>query len=117
MTVILRELRPEPIHSPRLKKLAVNWNRLNPGQFKNLPKAEKIPVQGCSPDHNFYLAVDTSGSYPQESKTLGWKNNRFPFGKLYGFETNLGIVAVPDVAIHGYRCYETSGYWTIDAMG
>ena len=113
-----KELRITPIHSPRLKKVSVNWNRLNPGQFKNLPKAEAIPLQGCSPDPNFYLAVEISGSYPEERKILKWnKNNRFPFGKLYGFETNLGNVSVPDVAIHGYRCCEIYGYWTIDAMG
>jgi hypothetical protein len=113
-----KELRITPIHSPRLKKVSVDWNRLNPGQFKNLPKAEAIPLQGCSPDPNFYLAVETSGSYPEERRILKWnKNNRFPFGKLYGFVTNLGIVSVPDVAVHGYRCCEIYGYWTIDAMG
>ena len=111
-----RELRITPIHSPHLKKPVVNWNRLNPGQFKNLPKAVAIPVQGCSPDPNFYLAVEAA--YDWRCNTLKWNStNRFPFRSLYGFETNLGIVSVPDVAIHGYRCYETSGYWTIDAMG
>ena len=111
-----RALRPPPIHSPRLKKPAVNWNRLNPGQFKNLPKAEAFPVQSCSQDPAFYLAVEDPSDW--KGKTYKWNSsNRFPFGHLYGFATNMGIVAVPDVSIHGYRCSEGSGCWYIDAMG
>ena len=112
-----RELRPAPIHSPRLKKLVVNWNRLNPGQFRNLPKAQALPVSSCSQDPDFYLATDSFDSYPQERKLLRWTHSRCPFGQLYGFSTNMGTVAVPDVAIHGYRCCETNGQWNIDAMG
>ena len=112
-----RELRITPIHSPHLKKPVVNWNRLNPGQFKNLPKAFAFTVEGCPQDPDFYLAVDEVGSYPDVRKILRWKNTRFPFGKLYGFGTNMGPVAVPDVAVHGYRCCENTGSWVIDAMG
>lgn len=113
-----RELRPPPIHSPRLKKPAVNWNRLNPGQFKNLPKAEAFPVSSCSPDPEFYLAEEIAND-TWRTRSLKWlrSDNRFPFGYLHGFSTNMGIVAVPEMPIHGYRCCEGTGYWMIDAMG
>ena len=76
-----RELRPAPIHSPRLKKPAVNWNRLNPGQFKNLPKAEAFPVSSCSPDPEFYLAEEIAND-THRTRSLKWlrSDNRFPFG-------------------------------------
>ena len=112
-----KELRPPPIYSPRLKKPVVNWNRLNPNQFRNLPKAEGFPVQGCSQDQNFYVETETLGSYPDVRTFLKWERTRFPFGIRFGFSTNMGIVAVPDVPIHGYRCYEGSGNWSIDAIG
>ena len=110
-----KESRLPPIYSPRLKKRVVNWNRLNPGQFRNLPKAEGFPVQGCSQDQNFYVEKETLGSYPDVRTFLKWERKKHPFGIRFGFSTNKGIVAVPDMPIHGYRCSEYSGDWLIDA--
>ena len=108
-------LRHPPVHSPRLPIPHVNWRSLNPNQFKNLPQPSAFPVQGCSLDPDLYLKkepVYTQGYYRSR---LVWEISSNPFGYKYGFNTNMGVVAVPDIPIHGYRCCEGSGNWDIDA--
>ena len=107
-----RELRPPPIYSPRLKKPIVNWARLNSFQFKNLPQPERFPVHGCSHDAKLYETADSTSYSP-----LKWGIGPYPFGSLHGFYTNMGVVAVPDQPLHGYRCYPGTGTWEIDARG
>ena len=107
-----RELRPPPIYSPRLKKPIVNWARLNYFQFKNLPQPERFPVHGCSHDAKLYETADSTSYSP-----LKWGIGPYPFGSLHGFYTNMGVVAVPDQPLHGYRCCPGTGTWEIDARG
>ena len=115
-----QQMRPPLVKSPPLQQPRVNWNRLNPGQYKNLPQPVLCPVQSCSPDPMFYeKEVDVYISQGQGSmrKYPAWGRTEAPFGKMYGFSTNMGTVAVPDVPVHGYRCCHYSGTWQIDAGG
>eukprot|EP00091_Calanus_sinicus_P002775 TRINITY_DN12880_c0_g1_i1.p1 TRINITY_DN12880_c0_g1~~TRINITY_DN12880_c0_g1_i1.p1 ORF type:complete len:239 (-),score=63.27 TRINITY_DN12880_c0_g1_i1:242-958(-) len=109
-----QQVRPPPIHSPHLRKPCVNWTKLNQFQLKNLPAAEAFPLQSCSPDPAFYLKKAGRSDY-----LLRWnmEGNKYPFGYLYGFDTNMGIVSVPTIPTHGYRCNPYSGGWEIDARG
>ena len=113
-----QQVRPPPIHSPHLRKPCVNWNKLNQFQLKNLPQAQPFPLQSCSPDPEFYLEMDPPASYYHQP-TLKWnrEDHKYPFGYLYGHNTNMGIVSVPTLPIHGYRCSPVSGGWEIDARG
>ena len=113
-----KKLRPPPIHSPTLKKPWVNWTKLNPFQHRNLPQPSPFPIQGCSPDPEFYLKTVTLNDLFY-TKTLKWgrDDDKCPFGYLHGFSTNMGTVAVPDQVLHGYRCEPRSGTWQIDAKG
>jgi len=111
------QLRPPPVHSPCLPRPYVNWNKLNPFQHKNLPAPQSFPVLGCSPNPSFYATT-----MPDPEKYMGvqvpiWGRVPNPFGSLYGFNTNMGVVAVPNQPIHGYRCSASSGIWMIDARG
>jgi len=123
--LLASQLRPPPIYSPTLRKPNVNWSKLNPFQHKNLPKPSMFPVHGCSDDPEFYEKLlefrDGSGHY---RKTLKWNplkieelNNGNPFGRNFGFETNMGIVSIPTMPLHGYRCNSSTGEWVIDAIG
>ena len=112
-----KQLRPDPISSPHLPKASVNWNRLNPGQFRNLPSPSELPVSGCSPDPNFYLEKEPRRKEYRVIYIPKWETLDYPFGKLFGFITNMGVVSVPDQPVHGYRCCETTGVWMIDARG
>ena len=106
-----QQMRPPLVKSPPLQKPCVNWNRLNPGQYKNLPQPVLFRVHSCSPDPMFYekevdVYIEGQGTM---KKYPAWGRTEAPFGKLYGFSTNMGTVAVPDVPVHGYRCCHYSG--------
>ena len=113
-----QQLRPHLVKTPPLQKPCVNENRLNPGQYKNLPQPLAYPVQSCSPDPKFYekeVDVYIGQGHGYMKKYPAWGRKKSPFGVLYGFQTNMGVVAVPSVPVHGYRCSSTSGTWQIYA--
>jgi len=113
-------IRLAPVFSPDLPRIRVNWTALNPFQHRNLPKPTMFPVRSCSLDPQFYKRTEQfyagSGHY---RTVLSWEQpqHKYPFGHLYGFNTNMGIVAVPGQPMHGYRCDKLSGEWYIDARG
>ena len=112
------QIRPPPIHSPHLKKPFVNWTKVNPFQYKNLPQPSPFPIQGCSPDPEFYGKTEIlNDRYYTKVVKWGRDDNKCPFGIFFGFSTNMGIVPVPAQVIHGYRCNPTYGIWQLDAKG
>ena len=114
------QLRPPPIYSPTLRKATVNWNKLNPFQHKNLPKPSLYPVHGCSEDQEFYektVPYRCGGGYNRTKLKWGSEEDTIPFGHNFGFATNMGIVAIPTMPLHGYRCAPNTGEWVIDAIG
>merc|ERR1719318_619630 len=75
-----KQTRPDPIHSPTLPKVKVNWHRLNPNMKRNLPEPVQFPLQGCAQDPEFYtqmMAVYWK-SQKQEDRLL------FETGKPFG---------------------------------
>ena len=106
-----KRIRPPPVYSPHLQKPIVNWARLNSFQHKNLPQPDRFPVLGCSLDAKLYEVSDAQYS------PIKWGIGPHPFGSLHGFYTNMGVVAVPDQTLHGYRCCPGTGAWEIDARG
>jgi len=93
---------PGPIYSPNMPKPCVNWARLNTNMHRSLPPPRMFPVQGCSPNPAFYITTEGVSH---------------PFGSLYGFHTSMGVVALPDVPVHGYLCDQDTGMWIIAAEG
>jgi hypothetical protein len=107
--------RPPPIHSPTLQQPCVDWTSLNPSQHRNLPTPEKFSVQGCSQEPSFYTKTEQDYMSSYNRKVLSWEKQRHPFGSLFGFGTNMGVVAVPSQSLYGYSCCPDSGIWMIDA--
>ena len=67
--------------------------------IENIPKPNRYPVLGVSPDPNFYHEwYQTGDPYKRSQKFL----DPFPFGSKYGYETNIGVVPPPSDPIHGY---------------
>ena len=87
---------PGPIYSPPMPRPSVNWARLNTSMHRNLPPPKMFPVQGCSKDPALYTTTEDA---------------------LYGFHTSMGVVALPDVPVHGYLCDQDTGMWIIAAEG
>ena len=106
-----KQMRPDPIYSPTLSKLHVNWMRLNTNMFKNLPQPTRCTVYGCSQDPAAYTRTYRTAIGPEN--VFGDGVN--PFGALYGFHTDEGVVDLPDIAIHGYKFDVTCSKWVIAA--
>ena len=95
------------IYSAEVPIPRVDFSKVKPHLHRNLPKPTDYPVHSCSQDPKFYTECFSSdshnmyyacGSTPCKPKF----DTTFPFGSLPGFETNLGIVAVPQAPIGGY---------------
>ena len=95
------------IYSAEVPIPRVDFSKVKPHLHRNLPKPTDHPVHSCSQDPKFYAECFRSdshniyyacGSTPCKPKF----DTTFPFGSLPGFETNLGIVAVPQAPIGGY---------------
>ena len=92
-----KQIRLAPVFSPDLPRIRVNWTALNPFQQKNLPKPKMFPVSSCSLDPQFYERTERfyagSGYY---RTVLSWEQpqNNYPFGHLYGFDTNVTFLVI-----------------------
>ena len=76
------------IFSAKVAIPKVDFSKVKPHLHQKLPKPSTCPVYGCSEDPDFY----NKSSFLSSS----------PFGYLPGFETNRGIVPVPQDPIGGY---------------
>ena len=83
----------------------VNWNMV---KFKPvLPNPEPCSIYSCSQDPEFYLDKDIPCTFKR------WAPHSF--GTLPGFNTSLGIVAVPTAPVGGYVYCSDSKKWVIHA--
>ena len=71
-------------------------------------------MYGCSPDPTFYVdKPPDSPGFARDRLALFVREN--PFGSLPGYETNLGVAAVPTIPVGGY-VYSTDGKkWVLHA--
>ena len=74
----------------------------------NIPKPDSFPVLGVSQDPDFYHK-----RYERDDTTKHFLKS-FPHGALYGYETDIGIVAPPTDPIHGYILRR--GSWILHAV-
>ena len=94
----------------------VNWARVNKHFLKNLPAPDLFPILGVEQDPEFYTAtrVDYTGKqvivFTDSELTGGC-----PFGQMHGFQTDQGIVSMPEVPIHGYIWSYVDATWVIAA--
>ena len=114
---IQQQVRPPPIYSPNVPRPSVNWNTLNKHRRKNLPDPDLFPVQSVPADPNYYLDGSrykpanqhNNGQDPKTSarivagKDCGCAKCVPPFGYKYGLMTDMGVIAMPDTAVRGYR--------------
>ena len=80
----------------------INLRDVNARALGNLPKPYKYPVQGCSQDPDHYTTT-----------CYDYSNHFGPIGWAFGYQTNNGIVAVPDQPVHGYIWDHDCENWTL----
>ena len=88
------------IHSAKVMVPRIDFSKIKPHLHRNLPKPGYYPLHGCSPDPDFYHKATQSQGYERGCQP------KFecltPFGLKAAFDTNLGLVAVPEEPIGGY---------------
>ena len=83
-----------------LPRPTVSLKDVNAFALRNVPKPSTCNVHGCSPDHAFYKT-----SFKRCA----------PFGTMYGYRTNYGVVPVPEEPIYGHVWDHTAGDWMLSA--
>ena len=85
-------------------KYKVDFNKMNSHFIRNIPEPVFYPVLGCSQDPDFYRqeGMLTNPERNYYNKSLENRNYRYPHGGIYGYDTDVGIVPVPDEPIHGH---------------
>jgi len=107
---------PPPIIVPDPRPV-VNWNRLNTNQKRNPPTPVRCSLRSCAQDPDFYSKTKDVHACSRRVDNKPVFDCAAPFGSLYGFWTSKGIVALPDIPVHGYICCQEMGDWIIAAEG
>ena len=104
------QLRPTTIYSPSFPPTRVQWSSLNTNYLRNMPKPEAFPVESCSVDPSLYTVIISKT--PRDNVNIGCgrpvittTDSAFhkpnPFGTLYGFMTDVGVLPVPEMRFMG----------------
>ena len=87
-------------------KYTIDFTRVNKFFMRNIPDPKSFPIQGCSQDPAFYdrhgARRDRDGFYIDRFSPNHYKDYPPPHGRLFGYETDIGIVPVPEEAVNGY---------------
>ena len=104
---------PPPPAAPVVRYKTIDFTQVNVRSIANIPKPTSFPVHGCALDPELYnpVRMDKHGKY---DSTLPCHRNRTAFGFLYGYETDAGIVPVPDIPVHGHVWKD--GKWMLHAV-
>ena len=96
---------------PVISYHTIDIYNVNQRFINNIPKPNRYPVLGVSPDPDFYhLWYQTGDPYKRSQKFL----DTAPFGSKYGYETNIGVVPPPTEPVHGYIW--CGGGWKLNAI-
>ena len=79
---------------------------------RNLPVPQKHPKHGCSLDPTFYSTTRSRCLTNITVTTLLFETGD-PFGDEWGFVTDMGVVPLPTIPIHGFMFCPERGAWVI----
>ena len=102
-----------PPATPTIRYKSIDFTQVNVRSIANIPKPTSFPVHGCALDPELYnpVRMDKHGRY---DSTLPCHRNGTAHGFLYGYETDAGIVPVPDIPVHGHVWKD--GNWVLHAV-
>ena len=99
--------------APDINYHTIDLFNVNSRFINNIPKPNRYPVLGVSPDPDFYHKwYQTGDPYKRSQKFL----DPAPFGSLFGYETDIGIVPPPTDPVHGYIWSERYGSFVLHAV-
>ena len=107
---------PPPVPVVRYK--SIDFSKVNIRNMANIPKPSSHPIHGCSQDPKFYSeeVVLSYDYYNRPHKLESSHKKSMPFGCLYGYQTNEGIVPVPTTPVNGHVWSDDLRDWVLHAV-
>ena len=99
----------------------IDLTKVNQFFLRNIPKPEYFPIFGCSDDPEFYsderIKTDIVDYYGNRQTLPPRHKQKAPFGSLYGYKTDVGIIPVPNQSIFGHVWKGRDGEgWVLQAQ-
>ena len=105
--------------TPEIVYKTIDFSKVNVRNMANIPKPSSCPVHGCSNDPKFYTEIvklDSVDYYGRHYTSPCRHQTSAPFGSLFGYQTNDGIVPVPDTPVHGHVWSDQLRDWVLHAV-
>ena len=105
--------------TPEIVYKSIDFSKVNVRNMANVPKPTSYPVHGVSNDPDFYskiVKLDYIDYWGNQRTLESSFKKKAPFGSLYGYQTNEGIVPVPDVPVHGHVWSDHLHDWVLHAV-
>ena len=97
-------------------KYKIDLTNVNERFLQNIPKPQLYPILGVSQDPKFYQKDGQNENFNYYNRHYYSESGYFrhPHGQMFGYQTDIGIVPVPDDPIHGHVWKD--GKWTLQAQ-
>ena len=110
----------KPVTRVELPRVSVDWTRVNRRFLSNIPTPIKYPVHGCSSDPEFYNTIEERkyfglNSFQSTFHKCKFEKEQYPFGYAYGIYTDIGVIDVSDVIVHGHKWSPDEERWLLHA--
>ena len=97
----------------------IDFSKVNVRNMTNVPKPTSFPIHGVSNDPDFYTKVVKTDYYDYYGNQRTYESNfkmKAPFGSIYGYQTNEGIVPVPTLPVNGHVWSDHLHDWVLHAV-
>ena len=100
---------------PEIVYKTIDFSKVNVRNMSNIPKPNYFPIHGVSNDPEFYKKTYWSKGFEYDKKEMNFFKPS-PHGSKYGYQTNDGIVPVPDAPVHGHVWSDHLHNWVLHAV-
>ena len=100
---------------PEIVYKTIDFSKVNVRNMANIPKPNYFPIHGVSNDPEFYIKTYWSKGFEYDKKEMNFFKPS-PHGSIYGYQTNDGIVPVPDAPVHGHVWSDHLHNWVLHAI-
>ena len=105
--------------APEIVYKSINFSKVNVRNLANIPKPTSYPIHGVSNDPDFYTKIVKTDYFDYYGNQRTFESNfkmKAPFGSLYGYQTNEGIVPVPITPVNGHVWSDHLHDWILHAV-
>ena len=101
--------------TPEIVFKTIDFSKVNVRNMANIPKPNYFPIHGVSKDPEFYKKTYWVKGFEYDKKEINYYKPS-PHGSKYGYQTNDGIVPVPDSPVHGHVWSDLLHNWVLHAV-